>query len=589
MNSISWVLKKIRSVLPQRERKKVFFLLAAMIFGGLLELAGVSAVFPLISIITAPGSDLPEVIYLILPDAVTADRNTFILFLAAALIVIYAGKNLFLLLMYRSIYRFVFDGAERTSTELMELFLNAPYSIYLRLEIPELQRIVTSDVDGLYQFMLNFLQLISECVICLILSILLFVVSPLMTLFLFVILGLTAGGYTLYSRKKAKKLGADMLKYNTFNNRNILDSFSSVKELRILGREEFFIKKQKEIRSGMADINTAQSMLVQIPRPLAETVCIAAVMVIIIFTMLRGNAPGEMVPVLAVFAVAAFRMLPSVGKINGFISNMTFFMPFVNDLYEKTGEIEALQKQSGIKTKTDDPGGITFEKELKLKDVCFDYGNGKKILDKVSLEIKRGESIGVVGESGAGKTTLVDVIMGLLTPESGEISADGTDIKNDMHGWHKLIGYVPQSIYLSSGAVRENVAFGVEAGEIDDAKVERALKQAQAFDFVMKLKDGINTAIGDRGVRLSGGQRQRIGIARALYEDPELLVFDEATAALDGETEKALMDSIGSLKDEHTMIIIAHRLETLSECSRIIEVRDGGIKETSYEKIMKGE
>ncbi|MBP5194783.1 MAG: ATP-binding cassette domain-containing protein, partial [Lachnospiraceae bacterium] len=222
--------------------------------------------------------------------------------------------------------------------------------------------------------------------------------------------------------------------------------------------------------------------------------------------------------------------------------------------------------------------------EMELKNVTFLYKTGRKILDDVTLKIKKGETVGIIGGSGAGKTTLVDVIMGLLVPEKGKVLSDGTDIQDAMRKWHSFIGYVPQTIYLSNATVRENVAFGIEPDRIDDEKVEKALKMAQAWKFVQEMPDKTDTFIGDRGMRISGGQRQRIGIARALYMEPQILVFDEATASLDGETEKALMDSISSLKGGHTMIIIAHRLETLKDCNKIYEVKDGKVT-SAFEKV----
>lgn len=578
------LFKKLNTVLPSAEKKRIVALIVAMVIGGLMELAGVSAVFPLISIMTSEDGKLPAVLLRFLPETVAANRTELVVVLALALIVIYILKNLYIVKMYDAIFSFTWNGTTRTATDTMDLFMHAPYSIFLQMSIPELQRVVQVDVIGTYRVLEGVLQIMSEGVICLILAILLVVASPIMTLFLFVLLAAVDGFYLIHSRKKAKKLGEEQLKEATEEARVLLDSFSSIKELKVLGREKYFIKRYSEQRKRLARTGKGNQMLVILPRPLTETICICGVMAILIFVSLRGGNVADMIPVLAVFAVAAFRMLPSVGKINGFISNMTYGMPALNDLYSKMGEIEELRKAQGLKKSDEGETELKFEKEMELKNVTFLYKTGRKILDEVTLKIKKGETVGIIGGSGAGKTTLVDVIMGLLVPEKGKVLSDGTDIQGAMRKWHSFIGYVPQTIYLSNATVRENVAFGIEPDRIDDEKVEKALKMAQAWSFVQDMPEKTDTFIGDRGMRISGGQRQRIGIARALYMEPQILVFDEATASLDGETEKALMDSISSLKGGHTMIIIAHRLETLKDCNKIYEVKDGKVT-SAFEKV----
>ena len=281
----------------------------------------------------------------------------------------------------------------------------------------------------------------------------------------------------------------------------------------------------------------------------------------------------SIVPTLAVFAVAAFRLLPSVGKINGLLADYNFYRPRVDFIYEDMHGVQEITECN----KSDDKI-ISFNESIELSDVSFAYaGTDKYILDKVSLSIARGESVGVVGPSGAGKTTLVDVIMGLLKISAGDIKVDGVSVFEGLSSWQRLIGYVPQNIYLSDDSIRHNIAFGIPDEEIDDDRISECIKEARLLDLVSELTDGVETVIGDRGIRLSGGQRQRIAIARALYFSPGVLVLDEATSSLDNDTEAAVMEAIEALHGKVTMIVVAHRLSTIEKCDKVYRVEDGKV------------
>jgi ABC-type multidrug transport system fused ATPase/permease subunit len=320
-----------------------------------------------------------------------------------------------------------------------------------------------------------------------------------------------------------------------------------------------------------------------IPKYIVEAVCMTGLLLAIIFKLLWGTADMVyFVPQLTVFAVAAFRLMPSVGRINGYVSQMISSLPSVNLVYHDLEEVDDYQKKQTEVIQKD----WKFRNQIAIENVTFHYsGTERRVIDHVSFTIPRGKMIAFIGTSGAGKTTMVDLILGLLSPDSGKICADGMDVHRNPQTWHRELGYIPQSIYLADESIRENIAFGVDTDKIDDEAVNRAIHQAQLDEYISSLPDGVNTMVGDRGVRISGGQRQRIGIARALYHNPEILVLDEATSALDSETESAVMEAINSLQGVKTLIVIAHRLTTIQNADLFYRVEDGKVISQTKEEV----
>ena len=310
-----------------------------------------------------------------------------------------------------------------------------------------------------------------------------------------------------------------------------------------------------------------------------ETVCICGLLLFMSTRIYLGADMASFVPVMSVFAIAAVRMLPSFNRISGCIGAITFNKASVDAVYNDLKEIEGLRVQFEEDSK--DSVEVTLNDVLSIQNVTFAYPSkpDKVILNNVSIKIPKNSSVAFIGPSGAGKTTLADVILGVLKPQEGRVFCDDMDVYEHLHSWHKIVGYIPQSIFLIDDTVRANVAFGIDEKEINDEKVWEALEEAQLADFVREQKDGLYSRVGDRGVKLSGGQRQRIGIARALYSNPQILVLDEATSALDTDTETAVMEAIDSLAGSKTMIIIAHRLTTIKNCDVVFEVRNGSVFE----------
>lgn len=550
-------IKKISSLLSKREKSKIAYLTILMVIGGFLELLGVAGIFPLISAIT---------------EGKVSDINN-ITMLSLGLLCVYVIKNLFLMYMYSQVYKFVYDGRSKLATRLLEQYMKEDYEFHLGRNMAVIQRAVRSDVDGFYHLVRCLLQLMSELIICVVLAALLFVSDFWMALFLVVLLGLCVSTVVVISRKKAKKLGADDMVAGSKMNQWLMQGIGGIKEIKLLSREDYFVNSFKEYSDKSSDNQRKQQVLIQLPRLLTETVSIGAVLLWLVIAAAYGMDLLSIVPTLAVFAVAAFRLLPSVGKINGLLADYNFYRPRVDFIYEDMHGVQEITECN----KSDDKI-ISFNESIELSDVSFAYaGTDKYILDKVSLSIARGESVGVVGPSGAGKTTLVDVIMGLLKISAGDIKVDGVSVFEGLSSWQRLIGYVPQNIYLSDDSIRHNIAFGIPDEEIDDDRISECIKEARLSDLISELSEGVETVIGDRGIRLSGGQRQRIAIARALYFSPEVLVLDEATSSLDNDTEAAVMEAIEALHGKVTMIVVAHRLSTIEKCDKVYRVEDGKV------------
>ncbi len=359
-------------------------------------------------------------------------------------------------------------------------------------------------------------------------------------------------------------------------------ALGGVKEIKVLNREEHFIKEYDNYFKKYVHGLRVNRLIGILPKYVVESVSMSGLLLAVIFKMYMGQKElVEFVPQLSAFAVAAFRLLPSVGKINEHMSATLYSAPSLELIYHDLKEIEDVKKEDKGEERE-----WKFEKELKVSKLAYHYPDAEEnVLEGVDFTIQRGETVAFIGYSGAGKTTLVDILLGLLQPQYGKILADGMEVRKNLKVWQKEIGYIPQVIYLSDDTIRHNIAFGVDEGEIDEEAVIEAARKAQIYDFIFNLPDGLETFVGDRGVRLSGGQRQRIGIARALYHDPEALVLDEATSALDNETETAVMESIERLRGEKTMIIIAHRLTTIKKVDRIYEVVDKKVEVRSKEQV----
>lgn len=580
--------KKLSYIFSKRDKYKIALLLCIMVAGSFLELLGVAVFQPFVNIIMMPDS-IQENPYLarIYQMFGCSTTESFLTVVALGIIVIYVVKNVYLWVEQNLIMKFTYGMQQKLSTRLLTTYLSEPYTFHLNKNIAELQRSMQEDTGLFTQVLMHTLQLVAEVVVCIVLGVYLFTVSNSITVVIVGLLVLCVVLFTKITKRFTEQLGKEAQVYKGKLYQWVNQSLGGVKEVKVLNREEFFVSSYKKYYGLYIKGVRINRLLSITPKYMVEAVCMTGLLIAIIIKLNFGHGELEnFIPQLATFAVAAFRLLPSVGRINEHVNNILYAVPSVDLIYGDLKGIEDYQESKG----EEEGKEWSFEHGITAKHITYAYPNtDTNVLEDANCVIPKGKTVAFIGSSGAGKTTMADIILGLLAPQRGKILVDDIDVFKNLTMWHHQIGYIPQVIYLSDDTIRNNIAFGIHEDQIDEEAVRAALKKAQLAEFVDTLPDGLDTIVGDRGVRLSGGQRQRIGIARALYHDPEILVLDEATSALDNETETAVMEAIESLQGSKTMIIIAHRLTTIQNADIIYEVGDGKVTERSKEYVFGDE
>ena len=580
--------KKLSYIFSKRDKYKIALLLCIMVAGSFLELLGVAVFQPFVNIIMMPDS-IQENPYLarIYQMFGCSTTESFLTVVALGIIVIYVVKNVYLWVEQNLIMKFTYGMQQKLSTRLLTTYLSEPYTFHLNKNIAELQRSMQEDTGLFTQVLMHTLQLVAEVVVCIVLGVYLFTVSNSITVVIVGLLILCVVLFTKITKRFTEQLGKEAHVYKGKLYQWVNQSLGGVKEVKVLNREEFFVSSYKKYYGLYIKGVRINRLLSITPKYMVDAVCMTGLLIAIIIKLNFGHGELEnFIPQLATFAVAAFRLLPSVGRINEHVNNILYAVPSVDLIYGDLKGIEDYQESKG----EEEGKEWSFEHGITAKHITYAYPNtDTNVLEDASCVIPKGKTVAFIGSSGAGKTTMADIILGLLAPQRGKILVDDIDVFKNLTMWHHQIGYIPQVIYLSDDTIRNNIAFGIHEDQIDEEAVRTALKKAQLAEFVDTLPDGLDTIVGDRGVRLSGGQRQRIGIARALYHDPEILVLDEATSALDNETETAVMEAIESLQGSKTMIIIAHRLTTIQNADIIYEVGDGKVTERSKEYVFGDE
>jgi ABC-type multidrug transport system fused ATPase/permease subunit len=587
------ILHMIRHIFDRRQKVNFVILAVMILIGGIFETLGVSMMIPIVTAIVDPetlhraidkmNEALPWTERVMQALGLTNDTK-IIIFLLMSLIVVFVVKNAYLLFLTARQNDFVSYSRNDMISRVMREFLNRPYEEYLGADIPTVFRITDSDIPNMFSLILALLQLASELVVSVFLVIVLLLVSWKMTVFIvFIFLALTWLSSKVI-KPRMNRIGTENQSTQSRIAKWRLQAIYGLKDVKVLNREDFFIRNYYESGKKGAALSRDYTVLNSLPRYLIETVFIAAVMLFIAVYIVNGGDVGELVTQLTTFVVAAIRIMPSANRINTYITQIAYQKPSMVYVYHNlTDSMKTNAAMRAAREATAGPA-LSMEHEIRLEHITFHYPDADtNIFTDADMIVKKGQSVGIMGSSGAGKSTIVDILLGLLHAQEGKILCDGRDIFSNYESWLAQIGYIPQSIYLIDESIRDNIAFGIEEDQIDEHRLWEVLREAQLDEFVESLPEGLNTKIGDRGVRLSGGQRQRIGIARALYHNPEILVFDEATSALDNETEAAVMEAINSFHGRKTMIIIAHRLNTIEKCDRIYEVRDQKILPTTLE------
>ncbi|HIW49512.1 MAG TPA: ABC transporter ATP-binding protein/permease [Candidatus Blautia intestinavium] len=567
------MINKLGFIFSGREKRRLAVLLVIIIIGSFLELMGVTIFMPFIEIIMDENAiQNSQPLSLLYAFCGFGSREAFLASIAGCIIFIYIFKNVFIALEKNAIYKFSYNIQRRISTKLLSAYMSEPYTFHLNKNVAVLQRSMQEDTDLFAKGIIHAMEAMAEVVVCIAIGCYLFMVSRSITVIVIGLLIICLAVFMYISKRYSSAIGRQSQAYKGNIYKWMNQAIGGIKEIKVLNREDYFIERYDAYFAKYVRGLRINRLIGVLPKYVIETVCMTGLILAVIFKLFWGQNDMEtFIPQLAVFAVAAFRLLPSVGKINEHMSATLYSAPSLDLIYHDLKEVEELppRRQNELES-------WKFQSTLKIKNVSYHYPDAEEnVIEGASFQIEKGSSVAFVGASGAGKTTMVDIILGLLVPQMGKITADGMDIEKNISLWQKEIGYIPQTIYLSDDTIRNNIAFGIPEDRIDEEAVQNALHKAQLFDFVDSLPNGLDTVVGDRGVRLSGGQRQRIGIARALYHDPEILILDEATSALDNETETSVMEAIDSLKGLKTMIIIAHRLTTIRNVDVIYEVADG--------------
>lgn len=570
------ILKKLNVLLDKKQKKSMFFLVIMMIIGAALQVAGVGMIVPVVSIVMNPdvveSGGLVNTLYTMVGGG---SIKRFAIIIMLGLIGVFIIKNVFLYFQQKITLAFVYTNQFKTSERMMKNYLRRGYEFYLNADTAVVQRSITSDVNNMYAMILALLQLVSDGIIFVFLVLYCLQQDVGMSLLLASVMLILLIVIKKVLKPILYKAGQDNQNYYSSLFKWISQTVQGIKEVKIACKEQYFVSEYIKCGKGYVDAVQKYTLYNSIPKLLIETICVICMIGYLLVMMLCGVDSADMMQTLTAFAAAALVLLPCVNRINNQINNITYFEPFFMGVTDNLQD-EISGNKVDMSYAADMDEKLPVEKTIELKDIVYAYPNTEKLIfDGADLTIPIGASVGIVGTSGAGKSTVVDILLGLLEVRSGKILADGKDVQENYRAWLKNIGYIPQMIFMLDDTIRKNVAFGVPEDKIDEDRLWEVLREAQLDEFVKTLPDGLETGIGERGIRLSGGQRQRIGIARALYNNPEVLILDEATSALDNDTEAAIMESINRLHGKKTLVIIAHRLQTIEKCDLVYRVENG--------------
>ena len=570
------ILKKLNVLLDKKQKKTMAGLVLLMIVGAALQTAGVGMILPVVSLVLDQEALYEEGL---LHDMFLwiggGSQIRFTVIVMLGLIGVFIIKNLFLYYQQKKTFAFVYTNQFRTSERMMKNYLRRGYEFYLNADTAVVQRTITSDVNNMYALILALLQLLSDIIVFIFLVTFCFLQDPVMTILVAGVLLVLLVLVKNVLKPILRRAGEDNQNYYSGLFKWISQTVQGIKEVKISCTEQYFVSEYVKCGKGYVEAVQKYNLYNNIPKLLIETVCVISMMGYMIFMTISGGNSEDMVTTLTAFAAAALVLLPCVNRVNNQINNISYFEPFFMGVSDNLQD-EISSEKTDMTFAVDTVEKLRVEDKIEVKGIVYKYPDTEKLIfDKADMVIPIGASVGIVGTSGAGKSTVVDILLGLLKVQEGEILADGVNVLGQYRSFLKNVGYIPQMIFMLDDTIRRNVAFGVPEDKIDEERLWEVLKEAQLDEFIKTLPDGLETTIGERGIRLSGGQRQRIGIARALYNNPEVLILDEATSALDNDTEAAIMESINRLQGKKTLVIIAHRLQTIEKCDVVYRVEDG--------------
>lgn len=566
---------KVFTIFTGSQKKYCAGIVFHMMLGAILEAVGIGAILPLISIMGDPlflekNSFIREKL---LPLNIHLHIE-FVILLAVLLILFYLFKNLYMAWQLKIQMKFVTTNQIYYAGELFAEYLSKPYKYHLENNSAILIKNINKGIIEVFSnLILPIFMLLTEIATAAMIWIMLIYIDPFTAVVVAGVLGFVMYGIIMFFRKKISQQGKLQNEYSAVYLKWLNQGFGSIKETKIFCKEQFFLEKFNSAYKKYGEANNGFLYLNQLPRMLLECIVVCGLLLMIIIKLLLGYHPLEIVPVLGVLSLAAFRLMPCANRIVNLSNGIKFQMPLFNELYE---DLIVIKEKQIVKKDVYLESKLIFRDSIEVRNLGFRYAAGqKKIIENIDFVIPKGSFVGIIGSSGAGKTTFVDILLGLLLPTEGEVFVDGVNIHKDIHLWQSNLAYVPQHIYLIDGTIQENIALGISNELVEKTRLNRVIEMVELKEFINSLPEKLYTSVGERGVKLSGGQCQRIGIARALYHNPSVLILDEATSALDGKTERSITDTILKLKGEITIIAIAHRMSTLSDCDFKIKFENG--------------
>ena len=581
--------KKLLYILPKKDPVKLLILFLLMMIAAGLEVIGIGMIPAFVAIVASPERILElEWIQPALSAFGISTARELLIGGSLALVAVFLLKSAYIISFNFFEARFIYRRRYTISRRMMISYMRAPYTFHLQRNTSELLRNIINEVNVVINIVVtNILNMSRELVMTVSILLFLFVVEPMITLLIIALAGVGIGSFVLTIRKKMKLYGEEELTRREKMIKAVNQGLGGIKDARVLNREDEFIDKFSTEADKSTRLLALLRFIMQIPKPIIETTAVVGMLLISVILVWQGRPMELIIPILTLFAMATVRLMPSIQLLGSQYTNLQYNLVSVDPIYNDLKELEEYSQKLDKERKGQKR--LEMHRSIEIQDVWYSYPESdEQSIRGVSLTIPKGSSIAFVGASGAGKTTMVDLLLGLLEPARGSISVDGMDIREDVSAWQKNIGYIPQSIYLADETLRSNIAFGLPEKEIDDEKVREAVKLAQLEEMVGKMPDGLDTIIGENGTRISGGQRQRVGIARALYHNPDVLVMDEATSALDNITEKYITEAIEALMGERTIIMIAHRLTTVQNCDVIYFMENGKIEQAgAYRELIE--
>lgn len=580
-------IHKLQFILSSEQKMYCVIVFLMSLVSALFELLGISIVIPLLmAILSIDELKANSMVSPILDFFHLSTDTQIIFFLCMCIAMIYVIKNAFAIFYTWTSAKFANKIRRELSLEIFRAYIAQGYTYFVNNNSSKILTGIGGDPQSVQTIVSNLFLLMVRILTVICIVVFIVIQTPAIALVLVVLAVFSFAASEKIFKNRMKQSGEEQRNYSHLARQASLEAIQGSKEIFVLNRQNYFTDEYFRCMSKYDNACVKHSVGTTAPTNILEAVCVIGVIFMVAFQALYATDINGLITKLGVIAIAAFRILPYLGAILGCANTIIFNVPGLAAAYNTLSEVKELQKKEPSSTSSGNNMNIKFQNEIRLSNITFSYSeeNGN-VLSDLNLVIKKGTSIGLIGTSGAGKTTLSDLILALYKPQSGTIQMDGINIDDIGTQWHYITGYIPQSVYLADSSIRRNVAFGIRESEIDDEKVWKALEMAQLKPFVETLKNGLETQVGEWGVKFSGGQRQRVAIARALYNDPDILIMDEATAALDNETEQAVMESIEALQGIKTLIIVAHRLTTIRKCDEIYEIINGKAVLRSHEEI----